>query len=142
MGIIKDLLEVKEYIDEGYKPVVDYGEWRVAILNYCDELLPQEITKMQKHDQTDEVFVLLKGKCILFIGDGDELEVREIYGQDMKPGKMYNIKQGVWHTHTLSEDAMVLIVENRDTTLENSPEIELNEKQQSKLVELTESLWK
>ncbi|OCL25985.1 hypothetical protein U472_08125 [Orenia metallireducens] len=137
----KELLEVKEYIDEGYKPVIDYGQWRVAILNYCDELLPQKITKMQKHLQTDEVFILLAGKCILFIGEGDESGVTKIHAQDMEPRKMYNIKQGVLHTHTLSQDAMVLIVENRDTDLSNSPEVDLSETQQDKLVELTKSLW-
>ncbi len=48
MAISKDLLEVKEYADEGYKPVIDYGQWRVAVLNYCDELLPEEIDKNAK----------------------------------------------------------------------------------------------
>ncbi|WP_035571545.1 hypothetical protein [Halonatronum saccharophilum] len=141
MTISKDLLEVKEYTSEGYKPVVDYDQWRVAVLNYCDELLPEKIDKMQKHDQTDEVFVLLKGQCILFIGEGEE-DIADIHGEDMEPFKLYNVKRSVWHTHTLSEDAMVLIVENRDTNLDNSPEKDLNEDQRSQLVELTQNLWK
>jgi hypothetical protein len=28
---------------------------------------------------------------------------------------LYNIPRGVFHTHALSEDAVVLVVENRDT---------------------------
>jgi hypothetical protein len=28
-----DLIEIKEYEEAGYKPVIDYGEWRVAVLN-------------------------------------------------------------------------------------------------------------
>ncbi len=39
---------------------------------------------MQRHDQTDEVFVLLKGKCILFIGEGEE-NIVDINGEDMEP---------------------------------------------------------
>ncbi len=131
-----DLIEIKEYQDSGYKPVIDYGEWRVAVLNYCDELLPENIDKMQKHNQTDEVFVLLKGKCMLFMAEGDQ-EIGEIYAQEMEPYKMYNIKRSVWHTHTLSEDAMVLIVENRDTDLDNSPEIDLTEKERKRIIELS-----
>ncbi len=50
-------------------PVVDYKDWRVAILNYCDELKTECINQMQRHDETDEVFVLLKGEFVLFIGD-------------------------------------------------------------------------
>ena len=131
-----DLIEIKEYQDSGYKPVIDYGEWRVAVLNYCDELLPENIDKMQKHNQTDEVFVLLKGKCMLFMAEGDQ-EIGEIYGQEMEPYKMYNIKRSVWHTHTLSKEAMVLIIENRDTDLDNSPEIDLKEKEKNRIIELS-----
>lgn len=131
-----DLIEIKEYQDSGYKPVIDYGEWRVAVLNYCDELLPENIDKMQKHNQTDEVFVLLKGKCMLFMAEGDQ-EIGEIYAQEMEPYKMYNIKRSVWHTHTLSKEAMVLIIENRDTGLDNSPEIDLTEKERNRIIELS-----
>lgn len=131
-----DLIEINEYEKSGYKPVIDYGEWRVAVLNYCDELLPENIEKMQKHNQTDEVFVLLKGKCMLFMAEGDQ-EIGEIYAQEMEPYKMYNIKRSVWHTHTLSEEAMVLIIENKNTGLDNSPEIDLKEKERKKIMELS-----
>lgn len=131
-----DLLDIKEYTEAGYKPVVDYDKWRVAVLNYCDELLPENIEKMQKHNQTDEVFVLLKGHCRLILAEGNE-EIEEIYVQEMEPFKLYNVKRSVWHSHTLSEDAMVLIIENRDTTLANSPEIELTKEQREKIKKLT-----
>jgi hypothetical protein len=140
MAIDESLLEVHEYTDAGYRPLVDYEAWRVAILNYDDELLPQNITRIQRHDETDEVFVLLRGRCILFIGEGEE-SVTAVFAQDMEPLKIYNVKRGVWHTHTLSEDAMVLIVENRDTTYDNSPFCPLDEAQQKRLVDLTRELW-
>lgn len=131
----KNLLEIKEYYGEGYKPVIDYDKWRVAILNYCEELLPENISNMQKHDQTDEVFVLLKGECTLFIADGTD-EIGNIYARKLKPLKMYNVKKSVWHTHTLSEDAMVLIIENKNTSENNSPVKELSKEQQQELVKL------
>ncbi|MBM7555686.1 WxcM-like domain-containing protein [Halanaerobacter jeridensis] len=136
----EELIEVKEYTADGYQPLINYESWRVAILKYCDELLPENITKMQKHNQTDEVFVLLEGECILFLAEGDE-EIEEIHAQDMEPLKVYNVKKSVWHTHTLSEDAVVLIVENDDTCLDNSPEKDLNSEQQEKLVQLTAEAW-
>ncbi|MFN2364753.1 MAG: hypothetical protein ABR596_10660 [Halarsenatibacteraceae bacterium] len=139
MNIDQKLLEIKTYSEEGYRPVIDYNSWRVAVLNYCEELLPENITKMQRHDKTDEVFVLLKGDCILFLGEGKE-EITELYAQLMEPFKLYNVKRSVWHSHTLSEDAMVLIVENRETTEANSPEIALNTSQRKKLIELADNL--
>lgn len=137
---IHNLLEIKEYTSEGYKPVVDYESWRVAILNYCEELLPQNIDKMQKHEKTDEVFLLLKGNCILFLADGDK-EIEKIYAKNMEPLKVYNVKRSVWHTHTLTKNTVILIVENKNTSSANSPEKSLTDKQQDKLVKLTETLW-
>lgn len=135
----EELIEIKSYTEEGYQPVIDFNSWRVAVLNYCEELLVENIDKMQKHNQTDEVFVLLKGECTLFLAEGEE-KVENIQAQKMEPFKLYNVKKSVWHTHTLSKEAMVLIVENQDTDLSNSPEIDLNQNQQQRLVELSQSL--
>ena len=49
---------------------------------------------MQRHNETDEVFVLLCGRCILFIGEGDE-KVKAVHAQDMQPFKIYNVKKSV-----------------------------------------------
>jgi hypothetical protein len=73
------------------------------------------------------------------LAEGEEV-ITEIYAQKMEPFKLYNVKKSVWHTHTLSKEAMVLIVENRNTDLSNSPEVELNQKQQQRLMELSQSL--
>ncbi len=138
--ISETLLEIRNHNLDGYKPVIDYANWRVAILNFSDELRPEKITALQRHNETDEVFVLLRGRCILFLGQGDQT-ITAINGQDMFPHTVYNVKKGAWHSHTLSEDAMVLIVENRDTTYDNSPFCPLSHGQQENLVELTRSLW-
>ena len=136
MGISEKLLDVREYKEEGYSTVTDYDGWRVAVLNYCDELLPCNISKMQRHDETDEVFVLLKGEFVLYIGEG-EGEIEKIHAVKLEPNKIYNVKRGVWHTHTLSRNASVLIVENRNTDISNSPEIKLNENQRELLMRLS-----
>ena len=140
MSISKKLLEVRDHGAEGYKPLIDFETWRVAILNYSDTLLPENITSMQRHNETDEVFVLLHGRCILFLGQGLDTVTR-ISAVDMKPMKVYNVKQGAWHTHTLSKDAKVLIVENRDTTYDNSPFSTLTELQRQEIGKLTREMW-
>jgi hypothetical protein len=140
MGVPEKLLEVREYKKEGYSPVVDYGAWRVAILNYNDQLLPENLKAMQRHNETDEVFILLRGSCILFIGDGDQ-KVTAIFAENMQPFKLYNVKKSTWHTHTLTMDAMVLIVENRDTTFDNSPFCPLGDRQRQMIVNQTRELW-
>ena len=140
MSLSETLLEVREYVDIGYKTLIAYGAWRIAILNYIDELMPERIEKMQRHDETDEVFVLLQGRCILFLGEGSD-RVTRLHAVDMEPLKLYNIKRGCWHTHTLNQDARLLIIENRDTADTNSPVISLSGEQHNQLVRLTHQLW-
>ncbi len=128
----KEYIEVSTYTGEGYRPVVDFDTWRVAVLRYIDELEIQNLKTMQKHNETDEVFVLLSGNCTLFSGGKGE-SIREIDAVAMKPYQLYNVKRGTWHTHTLDKDAMVLIIENRNTSDENSPKLTLSEQQVGEL---------
>lgn len=139
-AISEQLLEVREHRGAGYLPLVDFENWRVAVLNFAEDLRIENITRMQRHNKTDEVFVLLKGRCLLLVGEGDK-EVTEIHGVDLEPGRLYNVKRRAWHHHTLSGDAMVLVVENRDTTYDNSPFHDLSEGQQEKIRALTGQMW-
>jgi len=140
MSIDPSLLEIHTHTGPAFLPLVDYGAWRVAVLNFIDHLLPENLTDMQRHDETDEVFVLLKGRCILFIGDGKN-EAGTIHAQDMAPLTLYNVKRGTWHNHTLSADASVLVVENRETTSDNSPFCQLTAEQTAAIVTETRRLW-
>lgn len=116
----KEYIDVTAYAGEGYKPVIDFEAWRVAVLRYCEELEIQNLKTMQKHNESDEVFVLLSGNCALFTGgNGDSID--EIDAIAMEPLQLYNVKKGTWHTHTLDKEATVLIVENQDTSDLNSP---------------------
>ena len=141
MPIDPSLLEIHSYDEPGFRPLVEFGAWRVAMLNFIDHLLPQNLTDMQRHDETDETFVLLQGRCILFVGDGKN-EAGTIHAADMIPLKIYNVKRGTWHNHTLSEDASVLVVENLKTAQENSPFCQLTSEQTAAIVAETKRLWR
>jgi len=141
MSVIPEsLIEIREHNGPDYKPLIDYQSWRVALMNYTPELVSEKIHRMQKHTETDEVFVLLTGRCILFLGEGAE-RVTKIHAVDMQLYKLYNVKRNVWHSHTFSEDARVLIVENRDTIDSNSPFTALPAEQRKQISELTIMLW-
>jgi ureidoglycolate hydrolase len=112
-------LEIREYRGIGYQPLIDFETWRVAILRWEQGLLPENISFMERHTQTDEVFVLLAGQATLLLGGNGDL-VEEVYPQVMEMCRLYNVRQDAWHTILLSQDASVLIVENRDTGDENT----------------------
>ena len=104
-------LEILEYNGEGYNPTMHFEAWRVAFLHYADRF--ENITRLERHMLTDEVFVLMKGRAVLFIGE----EAEPI---EMEWGKIYNVKQAVWHAIKVTPDAKVLIVENHNTSADNS----------------------
>lgn len=133
------LLEICEFTGIGYKPLIDYGTWRVAILRYIDELIPENIERVERHNETDEVFVLLAGQAVLFMGEGN-LEVTALYPLMMEPLKMYNVKRGAWHCTVLSRDASILLVENRDTGSANTDYAPLNIELRQLLVEASRQL--
>lgn len=121
-------IEITDFQKAGYLPLVDFETWRVAVLKFCDDLRIENVKTMQKHLETDEVFVLLRGQCTLYFGGGGE-HPGEIQKINMCPGKVYNIKKGVWHNHTMDEQGEVLIVENSNTTDDNSPIENLTDEQ-------------
>lgn len=106
-------LDVIRYDGDGYKAMVYYEGWRVAFLNYAERFDKEHIDRLERHLLTDEVFVLLSGKAVLIIGEDQQI-------CPMKKNTIYNVKKAVWHAICVSEDARVLIVENADTSVENS----------------------
>lgn len=121
-------IEITDFPKTDYEPLVDYQGWRVAVLAYCENTTLEKIKTMQKHDETDEVFVLIRGNCTL-ITAGNAEAPGEISIEQMQPYKVYNMKKGFWHNHILDEEGIVVIVENQDTCDDNSPILPLNETQ-------------
>jgi ureidoglycolate hydrolase len=136
MALGEELLQVSSHDEPGYAPAVDFGEWRVALLNRCEDCAPEGIKRMERHNETDEVFVLLEGRAILFIAEPAEAgESRDTVGRihscPMERSKLYNIRRAAWHACAVSGSAKVLIVENHDTTEANSDYIDLDDAQRA-----------
>lgn len=112
----KDLpagLEVFENTAPGYERTMHYGAWRVAILNWAEKFDETSNFPPERHMLTDEVFVLLCGSAALELGERGERVALE-------PGRLYNVRAGVWHRVRCSRDAKLLIVEEHSTGPENS----------------------
>ncbi len=112
-------IDINLFDGDGYMPLVSSDGWRVAIANSCERLLEKNISRAERHLETDEVFVLIKGSATLFIGDD-----RTRY--DLEPCKTYNVKCGVWHTLAMGDNSSVLIIENDSTSEKNSEYKALN----------------
>ncbi len=129
-------MEIIDFPEIGFQKLKFFEGWCVAVLRYCEDLDVSAIKTMQRHDLTDEVFVLTSGECYLYLG-GDGEKPAEITAYKMEKGKVYNIPKGVWHNHTMTTDGEVMIVENSNTSDDNSPILPLTEAQMQKIAELT-----
>jgi mannose-6-phosphate isomerase-like protein (cupin superfamily) len=107
-----DTLETHNFTNPGYKPLVFYDGWQVALLNWEPLFDLDNAGEIERHNQTDEVFVLWRGRALIFTSDGERLHAVE-----MQPGVVYNVPAGAWHNLLASRDASWIIVENRDTHL-------------------------
>lgn len=105
-------IEIFDYTGNDYKKVMNFENWRVAYLNYGEEF-NMTLPRLERHMQTDEVFVLLTGNATLVIGE-------ELSKVEMEPFKVYNVPKAVWHHIQVDTDARVLIIENDDTSKDNT----------------------
>ncbi len=124
------------YNESGYKKMMSYKSWRVAILNFIDELKPENIKYMDAHQETDEAFVLLEGSAILY-----ELIDDKIIGTKMEKNTIYNVKQGEYHSHALSNDCKLLIIEEESTNDSNTKRIYLTDEQQQEIIKIWRQVW-
>lgn len=113
-------LQIFTHEDPGYKPQIDFGTWRVALLNAMPMYLPDGLTYFDRHLETDEVFLLLSGSCgILLAGSGEKPENTTCTW--LEQGKVYNVQRNTWHTLFMMPGSKLAVIENRDTGIANSP---------------------
>lgn len=106
-----DGLDVHSFDGDGYVRAVTYGAWRVAFLNHAEMFASP--TYIERHRETDESFVLLEGEAVLLVGE-EKLPV------SMIRNRIYNVRKNVWHQILTKPGTRCLVVENADTSVENS----------------------
>ena len=123
------MLEIHEWNGEGYKPLVFTSQWMAAILNWQPLYDLANADEIEVHQHTDEVFVLWRGRgALYYLAENGQLEV-----QDLQPGVIYNVPAGVWHGCLGSRDVSWIIVENRDTHLNDTTVRKLNAQERQTL---------
>lgn len=110
------MIEVKENPKNGsgFDTVHTFEGWKVAFITYAEQY--GELKTVKRHTKTDEAFVLVKGEATLFTADGDE----PLEKTALQKEKLYIVKKNTWHHLRVSEDALLIVVENSDTSKENT----------------------
>lgn len=107
-------MDIVSYGGEGYSTVIKYEGWRCGLIRWSERF--DSLTFFERHNLTDEVFILLGGGATLYTADND----RSITSHEMEKGLLYNVRCAEWHAVTLSRDALVMVVENVGTSKDNS----------------------
>lgn len=111
-------IKVFEHFADGFKVAAEHGEWKVGMLHYNERF--SRLGEMERHMLTDEVFVLVSGSATLYT-DNEE--------KKMEQGVVYTVPAAVWHHIVISEDATVIVVENRNTSIDNTEKKYFHEKE-------------
>jgi cupin superfamily acireductone dioxygenase involved in methionine salvage len=119
----------------GYQKLFHSRNWRIAMLNFIDELKIDRIDYVECHQETDEAFVLLQGRASLFFAEENQGKIERFVCLPLEFGKVYRVPAGVYHSHTLSEDAKLLVVEEENTGYHNSPRIYLTPADRSSMAQ-------
>ena len=111
-------LDILEHCGTEYRRLVNNAKWTLASLNWAPRFDESNVCELERHNLTDETFVLLHGKAVLLVGENaDRVE--------MEPLKYYNVRAGIWHHIVVSEDARVLVAENANTSKDNTEYLSL-----------------
>lgn len=115
------MIEVKHDIKEGFSTQFTFEGWKVAYITYSSQYDEMKIVK--RHNLSDEVFLLLKGSASLFTCDRQIPD--NFIETNLEKEKMYNVTKGTWHHLKVSKDALLTVVENSNTTKDNTDVFEL-----------------
>lgn len=128
------LLTCTSYDGAGVGGAVEGREYTILLLNYLPRLSPDTIMDMQRHLETDESFILLQGKAVLFVAAGEDAP-GELEHYVMESGVIYTVPKNIWHTQCMTRDAKILLVEKSGTVVENSPRCPITEAQRRQIME-------
>lgn len=116
------------YEGEGMVRVYENGKWMVGIKNWKPMNDLCGIDRLERHNETDESFVLIDGKCTLFFAN-ETLNGLDINYVPMEPFKVYTIPATLWHNTVTQKDTKLILIEDSDTNASNSNELPLSNAQ-------------
>ena len=96
--------------------------FKCAFIKHSSTYSFGQVHEMKRHNKTDEIFVLLKGRAVMLIMDGGKF-----FETELTQNTAYNVQRETWHYLALSEDAEAFVTENADTDSTNTDVMELEE---------------
>lgn len=92
--MLEDVLDVQSWNEPGYRSLVFSDGWRAAMLNDVSRFYRENVNELQRHNTSDELFILLRGHCELLIGEVSEEQGMILNRVTLKPNVFLYCPQG------------------------------------------------
>ena len=116
------------YEGNGLQRVYENPQWMVALKNWKPENDISGLTCIERHNKTDELFVLLDGECTLLFAN--EVDGKLVFDAvTMEKNKVYNIERSLWHNTITKPGVKLVVIEAPDTSMDNSDIYDLSEEE-------------
>lgn len=125
-------IESYEFTGEGMARVYENSKWTVGVKNWKPANDITGIDCLERHNLTDELFVLLEGNCTLIFANETNHGL-QFEAVEMTKGKVFNIPQGLWHNTVTEKNTKMILIEDSNTSGKNSDNLTLDEKQREKI---------
>ena len=121
-------IESYEFAKEGMGRVYENEKWTVGIKNWKPANDISGINCFERHNKTDELFVLLSGACTLITAE-EENGGLKIEALKMEPFRVYNIPRSLWHNTVTVKDTKMILIEDVSTSMDNSDILDMTPEQ-------------
>lgn len=102
---------------EGFCPIIRNANFLCAFITPSKSYSLGKVSEMKRHNDTDEVFVLLEGNATLLTKDNSNEKCQVT---KLSPGTAYIVKAGTWHYLGLCDNSKLFVTENGSINPQNT----------------------
>ena len=113
--MMTEKVDIFQYDGQGMAVSYSQDNWVVGIKNYKPASDPANIQCLERHLQTDELFIpLTPGNVLIYRQNGSLRFV------PMEIGRIYAVGQGTWHNVLMRPTGKLALTERAGTSMDNS----------------------
>lgn len=105
---------------EGFEAIVQNPDFKCAFITASPQYAYGKVNVLKRHNDSDEVFVLLSGNAVLLTKDDANAHYQTT---PLQTKTAYNVTKGTWHHLAVSADAVVFVAESGSMEKENTQSI-------------------
>lgn len=105
----------------GFCPVAETEKFKCAYITLEDQYKHGKVTQMKRHNDSDEVFTLIRGSAVLLT------KKEEFTETPLELGASFMVPASTWHYLAISDDAIIFVTENSGMLPQNTDTLSLPE---------------